>query len=41
VAVNFDGFSYAACVPMVDGSDELAIVPLDDVFVLLCVLDDG
>ena len=41
VAINFYGFPNSACIPVVDGGDELSVIPHDAMLVLLCVLYDG
>ena len=41
VAMNCYGFPNSTCIPVVDGGDELSVVPHDAMLVLLCVLDDG
>ena len=41
MAVNFDGFSDSACMPVFHYGDEMTVIPFDGVFVLLGVFDDG
>ena len=41
VLVDLDGFANPSGVPVTDGSDEMAVVPVYAVVFLLCVLDDG
>ena len=41
LAINFYGFPNSACIPVVDGGDELSVIPHDAMLVLLCVLYDG
>ena len=41
MAVNFDGFSDSACMPVFHDGDEMTVIPFDGVFVLLGVFDDG
>ena len=36
LAMNFYGFPNSACIPVVDGGDELSVVPHDAMLVLLC-----
>ena len=41
MAVNFNGFSDSACMPVLHYGDEMTVIPFDGVFVLLGGFDDG
>ena len=41
MALNFDGFSDSACMPVLHYGDEMTVIPFDGVFALLGVFDDG
>ena len=41
VFVDLDGFSDTSGVPVFDGSDESCVIPIDAMFVLLCMFDNG